>query len=52
MYPESLLWWIGGAAIILALLGLMGMLAWWVDHRYQRHIERRHGAPGDDDDGV
>lgn len=51
MYPDSLFWWIGGTAILLGILGLIGMLAWWVDSRYQRHIEKRHGAPGDDEEG-
>lgn len=50
MYPQSLLWWLGGTAVLLAILGLLGMLAWWVDSTYQRHIEKRHGAPGKDDD--
>lgn len=51
MYPDSVLWWIGGTAIVLILLGLLGMLAWWLDSMYQRHIQRRHGAPDDDDTG-
>lgn len=31
MYPESLLWWIGGTAILLGLLGLIGMGVWLLE---------------------
>lgn len=51
MYPDSLLWWIGGALVLFGILGLVGMLAWWVDRRYQRHIERHHDAPTEDEEG-
>lgn len=51
MNPPSFLYWVGGTAVIMAILGLIGMLAWWVDSRYQKHIEKHHGAPRDDDEG-
>lgn len=41
MYPSSLLWWLGGITVLIGVLGLIGMLAWWVDHRHQRHAARR-----------
>ena len=50
MYPSSLLAWIGGSVVVLALLGLVGAFAWWLDGRLQRHIEREHVAPSGDDD--
>ena len=51
MYPDSFLWWLGGMAVVLGLVGCLALLAMAVDNWYQRHIEKRHGAPGDDDDG-
>lgn len=51
MYPPNLFWWIGGTAVLLGLLGILGMFVWWLDERYQRHIEKHHGAPKNDDDG-
>jgi len=41
MHPQSLLWWIGGTAVLLAILGLLGMLAWWVDSTYRHRSEKR-----------
>ena len=49
MSPPSFLYWVGGTAILMGIIGLIGLLALWVDHAYQRHIEKRHGAPGDDE---
>lgn len=51
MYPPSLLWWLGGAAILAGILGAIGLLVLAVDTWYQRHIEKRHGAPRDDEEG-
>lgn len=39
MYPPSLLWWLGGAAILFGILGLIGLLALAVDRWFQRHNE-------------
>lgn len=40
MYPESLLWWLGGTAVLVGILGLIGLLAWRVDVWHQRHADR------------
>ena len=50
MNDHGLLWWLGGTAILMGILGVIGLLALAVDNWYQKHIERNHGAPGDDDD--
>lgn len=49
MHPPSFLWWLGGTALLIGILGLIGLLALTVDRWYQRHIEKHHGAPKDDD---
>lgn len=51
MHPPSFLYWVGGTAVIMAILGLIGLLALAVDRWYQHHIEKHHGAPRDDEDG-
>lgn len=51
MYPQGILWWIGGTAILIAIIGLIGLLALAVDRWYQHHIEKHHNAPRDDEDG-
>jgi hypothetical protein len=51
MYPPSLLWWLGGAAILFGILGLIGLLVLAVDRWAARHAERhgkKHGWWGDD----
>ena len=51
MYPDSLLWWLGGIAVILGILGLIGFLALYVDSRAKRWQEKRgreHGTFTDD----
>ena len=53
MYPDSLLWWLGGIAVILGVLGLVGFLALYVDSRARRWQEKRgreHGTFNDDDE--
>lgn len=45
----SLLYWLGGTAVILGLLGLVGLFAFWLDRRFERHARRHRG---DDDDGT
>lgn len=49
MYPESLLQWLVGVSIVFGILALFGAVWWWADTRYQRHIEKHHGAPKDDE---
>lgn len=50
MFPQSLLAWVGGTAVLMGIIGLIGLLAWGVDIWYQRHIQKHHGAPKEDDD--
>ena len=46
MYPESLLWWLGGTAVLIGIIGLIGILAWWVDNKYQRHNKKKDNDEG------
>lgn len=51
MYPVSFLQWVAGTAILIGIIGLIALLVLAVDRWYQRHIEKRHGAPPRDEDG-
>ena len=43
MYPESFLWWLGGTAIVLGILGLIFLLAMAIENWAKKHDK-------DDDD--
>ena len=45
MYPSSLLYWIGGTAILLGVLGLVGMLVWALETRWKHRHRDSDDAP-------
>lgn len=51
MYPHSLLQWVFGSALVMVALGVIGWVVILLDGLYERHIQKRHGAPRDDEEG-
>jgi len=48
MYSESLLWWVGGTVVLVGILGLIGMFAWWVDSTYKQRNKKRNSKDNDE----
>ena len=51
MHPPSFLWWLGGTAVLIGILGLIGLLVLAVDRWAARHAEKhgkKHGWWHDD----
>ena len=39
-------YWVGGIAVLCGVLGLIGLLALWLDHRIARRMEAKGRAAG------
>lgn len=48
MYSESLLWWVGGTVVLVGILGLIGMFAWWVDSTYKQRNKKKNSKDSDE----
>jgi len=47
MGDVSFFYWLGGIAVIIGLLGLVGLFAFWLDRKFERFASRHR----DDDEG-
>lgn len=50
MYPESLLYWLGGIAVLIGIVGLVGLLAMAVDQWYTKRHKKSDEEEGRRDD--
>lgn len=48
MSDVSFFYWLGGMALVVGLLGLVGLFAFWLDRKFERHARKHRG----DDDGA
>jgi len=42
----SFFYWLGGIAVIIGLLGMVGLFAFWLDRKFERHASRHRNDDG------